>query len=230
MSYQEITNRGRTVVLLKPDNYIPSGKLLIHFHGWLFRSHELKRGSDPDAGDPVGVTKEYEFEKTLTEVASDTAMIIPIGLFGKGAYSLTRDYASLKGFTNLVNLVSETIGERFSELTLSGHSAAYNVLTPLVQFQDLNIARVFSFDSLYSSYVSPFTRWLSLDRSHYFYNAAIQGTSPNTNASKITGEHYYNVPSIINDHWGVPKYYMKEFLKRSRLEVKLNGHLPVVIT
>lgn len=217
-TYQKLNNK--TICIIRPDNYVPSGQLIVHFHGLLFRAEELK---------PYGVAEGYGFSEALTDIACDTCMVIPIGTWGRGTYSLPKDYSTVKGFNSLVDFIKEFTGESFSDISLSGHSAAYRVLTPLVQMQDLEFQRIFMFDLLYVNLVSPFTQWLLRNKTKYIYNVSRRGEGTDGNSDKITGHNYFNTRSKISDHWQLVNFYFREFLQKSKLEVKLNGNLPVVI-
>ncbi len=213
-----ISIASRPVDVIIPRDYQPSGECIVHFHGLRMR--------DVEDATPKSTIEYFNFETGLNREAPTALMIAPVGDFGQYNYTLNRDYSSLTQLNSLLTSIESLAKQNCQKIELSGHSAAYRVLTPLLQ--ELNSAKtgpraqsvraIFVFDALYSSNVSPFTTWIDSDPGHYLYNVSLTGSDTRSNSLLIgPSPRYSNFLSAIDDHWDLVRdQYFSQFLQQSR--------------
>jgi|GEM_PF-1997592 len=207
---------GKDVGIVVPKNYRGSGKCLAHFHGLRFASFD---------GTPESTLSYFRFDQALATEAPDTLMIAPVGEHGRSNYSLARDYGSLPKLDALLSAVEQLTGQKCQRLTLSGHSAGYRVLSPLLAEakskpqnpRATTIGHVFLLDALYGSDVSSFSAWVRASPAHQLYNVSRSGPTREHSLEIASVPNYHNQKSEIADHWGLVRdRYFAKFLRESR--------------
>lgn len=207
---------GKDVGIVVPKNYRGVGKCLAHFHGLRFASFD---------NTPESTLSYFRFDQALATEAPDTLMIAPVGEHGRANYSLARDYGSLPKLDALWSAVEQLTGQKCQQLTLSGHSAAYKVLSPLLAEakakpespRAASIGPVFLMDALYGSDVSAFSAWVRASPAHQLYNVSRPGSTREHSLEIADVPNYHNQKSEIADHWELVRdRYFAQFLRQSR--------------
>lgn len=204
--YGNIANSN--IAIIVPTGYVPSGKVIIHFHGLRVASWDADKPGKPKG---FGTIDFFEFHKYLRP---DTLMVCPVA--AKQGYSLAKSHSSVRQLIPMLNVISQTTKESYTDVTLSGHSAAGTVLKSLLEGGTgaLPVKRCWLFDCTYSRDVSPYTEWLSkpgrilrsvarkndMVLAHSLDIVAGSGSTANIRASQE------------KDHWLLVKKYFPIFL------------------
>lgn len=188
---------GRTIAVITPVAFKPSGKCVVHFHGLRIASWDKTK---------KGTIDHFGFEKLLP---ADMFLIAPIA--NDGVYDLPKAYGS--GFQDTLKAVAKATGISCSKITTSFHSAGGRVALLLAQNAPKTFERMVLLDATYSSNIQPFTAWLVGDASRKLYAASRKNDGVFAHASAIKGKNFTNVLSETSNHWDVVNRYLPQGLK-----------------
>lgn len=203
-------------VVIEPKDYIPSGKLVFHYHG-------LRNASwDADKGGPTGfgTINYFRFENYLPQ---DTLMVCPIGR--TSSYTLENTFGSVTQVIPVLNEISKITKETYSQVTVSGHSAGGRCVRSILNGGTgmLPVNRVFLFDALYKtkgidsvkSLLQPYNVWINQRANRSLFSVARKDNDLYARQEQIksTVGKCVTLLSEEPDHWKLVKKYFPIFLK-----------------
>jgi len=200
--------RNHLVGVVVPKNYLPSGQVIIHFHGLRSQSWDAR---------PDGTIGYFKFGEKLPK---NVLMVCPIGDISD--YTLARDYYSVSVLIPLLADIAKITGDNnFTDVALSAHSAGGRVIPPLLHHGTgkLPVSKVFLFDATYGFNGDPrfgipdYNAWL-LNPNHRLWCVSQEGTPNETRADKITKAKNSEIYSTELSHWNLVRdKFFGDFIK-----------------
>jgi hypothetical protein len=204
-------------IIIEPKNYIPSGKVIWHYHGLRRASWDIDKDDTPNG---FGTISYFKFEDYLPQ---DTLMVCPVGRITN--YSLENTFGSVKQVIPILNEISKYTKETYLQVTISGHSAGGRCVRSILNGGTgmLPVNRAFLFDALYmtedvdsvKTLLQPYNIWINKKADRSLFSVAREDNDLYARQKQIksTVGKCVTLLSEEPDHWKLVKKYFPIFLK-----------------